>query len=120
MGELYSREEISRMLGGSAWASLPSVGNDVVVGCFRTEMNPNASHEILVKYGKSVTSSAMRLVEQATPVPVFLRRETKGWEFVGYFRGKRYSEAPVEVDEKARAAHFSGRVAGVLYLEKAD
>jgi hypothetical protein len=120
LGEFYSREEISRMLGGSSWTYLPRDGGDVVSGCFRTDLNPKAPNEILVGYGKLRVSSAKRLVEQDTPIPVFIQRASKQWEFVGYYRGKKFSEAPGEVAPKARAANLEGQVAGVLYLEEAN
>lgn len=120
MGKLYSREEISHMLGGSSWTYLPRDRGDVVSGCFRTDFNPKAPDEILVGYGKLRVSSAKRLVEQSTPIPVFLHRASKHWEFIGYFHGKKYSDAPSEVTPKARAANLDGQVVGVLYLEKAE
>lgn len=120
MGELYSREEISRMLGGSSWTYLPRDRGEVVSGCFRTDLNPKAPDEILVGYGKLRISSAKRLVEQNTPIPVFLHRASKQWEFVGYYCGKKFSEAPGEVTTKARAANLDRQIAGVLYLEKTN
>lgn len=119
MRELYSREEISRMLGGSSWTYLPRDRGEVVSGCCRTDLNPKAPEEILVGYGKLRVSSAKRLVEQNTPIPVFLHRASKEWEFVGYYRGKKFSDDPSGVTPKARAANLDGQVAGVLYLEKA-
>jgi hypothetical protein len=118
-GKLYSREEISRMLGGSSWTYLPRNKGDVVSGCFRTDLNPKAPYEILVGYGKLRVSSAKRLVEQNKPIPVFLQRASKQWEFIGYYRGVKYSDAPAEVAMKARTANLEGQVAGVLYLDKA-
>jgi hypothetical protein len=120
LGELYSREEISHMFGGSSWTYLPRDRGDVVSGCFRTDLNPKAPDEVLVGYGKLRVSSAKRLVEQDTPIPVFIQRASKQWEFVGYYRGKKFSEAPSEVIPKARAANLEGQVAGVLYLEEAN
>jgi hypothetical protein len=119
-GEFYSREEISRMLGGSSWTYLPRNRGDVVSGCFRTDLNPKAPYEILVGHGKLRISSAKRLVEQDKPIPVFLQRASKRWEFIGYYRGVKYSDAPGEVAAKARTANLDGQVAGVLYLAKAE
>jgi hypothetical protein len=120
LGEVYSREEISHMLGGSSWTYLPRDRGKVVSGCFRTDLNPKAPEEILVGYGKLRVSSAKRLVEQHTPVPVFIQRSSKRWEFIGYYRGKKYSEASGDITPRARAANREGQVAGVLYLEKAE
>lgn len=118
IGELYSREEISTMLGGSSWTYLPRDRGEVVSGCFRTDLNPKAPDEILVGYGKLRVSSAKRLVEQNIPIPVFLHRASKQWEFIGYYRGKKFSEIPSEVNSKVRAANREGLIAGVLYLEE--
>ncbi|HVF51519.1 MAG TPA: hypothetical protein VNA19_15635 [Pyrinomonadaceae bacterium] len=120
VGEFYSREEISRMFRGSSWTYLPRYQGDVVSGCFRTDLNPKAPEEVLVGYGKLRISSAKRLVEQNTPIPVFLQRASKQWEFIGYYRGKKFSDSPSEVTPKARAANLDRKVAGVLYLEKAE
>jgi len=115
-GEQYSRAEISQMLGGSSWTYLPRKGGDVVSGCFRLDLNPKAPEEILVGHGKLRVASAKRLVEQGTPIPVFLNRASKQWEFIGYFRGTRYSDVASEIAAKARSANVDGQVAGVLYL----
>ena len=120
VGEYYSREGISRMLGGSSWTYLPRDRGEVVSGCFRTDLNPKAPEEILVGYGKLRVSSARRLVEQNTPIPVFIQRASARWEFIGYYRGKKYSEAPSDVTPRAKAANREGQVAGVLYLEVAE
>lgn len=87
-------------------------------GCFRLDLNPKAPEEVLVGFGKLRVSSAKRLVHQSTPIPVFVQRAAKRWEYIGYYRGKRYSDSPSEVIPKARAARLEGQVAGVLYLEK--
>ena len=120
LGGVYSREEISLMFGGNSRTYLSRDGGDVVSGCFRTDLNPKAPEEVLVGYGKLRVSSAKRLVQQNTPIPVFIQRASKRWEYIGYYRGKRYSDSPSEVTTKARAAHLDGQVAGVLYLEKAN
>lgn len=119
LGEFYSREEISRMFGGNSWTYLPRNRGDVVSGCFRPDLNPKAPDEVLVGHGRLRVSSAKRLVEQGTPIPVFIQRASKRWEFIGYYRGKRYSDSASEVTPRARAANLDGQVAGVLYLEKA-
>ena len=87
-------------------------------GCFRPDLNPKAPEEVLVGFGKLRVSSAKRLVNQSAPIPVFVQRAAKRWEYIGYYRGKRYSDSPSEVIPKARAAGLEGQVAGVLYLEK--
>ncbi len=118
LGESYRREEISLMLGGSPWTYLPRYGGNVVSGCFRTDLNPKAPEEVLVGFGPLRVSSARRLVEQGTPIPVFIPRASARWEYVGYYRGKKFSDSPSEVTPKARAANLDGQVAGVQYLEK--
>lgn len=120
LGEFYSREEISHMFGGNPRTYLPRDGGDVVSGCLRTDLNPKAPDEVLVGHGKLRVSSAKRLVAQSKPIPVFLQRASSQWEFIGYYRGKNYSDVPAEVMPKARAANLDGQVAGVLYLERAE
>src|SRR5215207_9948527 len=120
LGEYYSREEISRMFGGSSWTYLPRDRGDVVRGCFRPDLNPKAPEEVLVGHGKLRVASAKRLVAQNKPIPIFIQRGSKQWEYIGYYRGENYSDVPSEVAQKARAANLHGQVAGVLYLERAE
>lgn len=62
----------------------------------------------LIGYGKLRVSSAKLLVEQNTPVPVFIQRASKKWEFIGYYRGKEYSEASSEIYAESESGKSGG------------
>ncbi len=82
--------------------------------------NPNAPEEILVGLGTDRVKYAKRFVEQKVFVPVFLKRASKQYEFVGNFRAKNYSDDPNEVAQKAKFVNEPDKIAGVLYLEKEE
>jgi len=47
LDHLYSRQDISDILGGSQQSYLPTVDGRVVSGCFVPRINPNAPAEVL-------------------------------------------------------------------------
>ncbi len=118
IGEVLSREEIAQMLGGNSQHYLPHNRGNVVCGCFDPLKNPNAPKEVLVGFGRDRVKYAKRFVEQSVPVPVFLKRASKQYEFVGHFRAKKYSDDPSEVAQKTKNLYSTNEIAGVLYLEK--
>jgi hypothetical protein len=119
VGDVLSREEISRIFGGNSQHYLPHKGGDVVCGCFDPLKNPKAPEEVLVGFGRDRIKYAKRLVEQNVSVPIFLKRGLKQYEFVGHFQAKKYSDDFDEVAQKAKVVQDSDKIAGVLYLEEA-
>src|SRR4051794_28738604 len=84
---LYSRAEIANLLGGGTVQSyMPTKGTRVLAGCFRTEVNPDAPRIVLVGIGPRIERAARLLMEQKEPIPVFLKRASKAYEYVGFWR----------------------------------
>ena len=92
LGTMYTREQIHTESGGGDLQSyLPHAGGDVLCGCFDPNFNKCAPYEIDLGAGPDVVRYARRLLEQESPVPVFLKRDSLAWEYVGRFRAVRYS-----------------------------
>lgn len=98
-GQPYTREEIAKAHGGSAIEYLPRVGGRVVCACLRTEpeYNPEAPEVILPGRGPVIEESAAALIEQRGPIPVYLKRGSNSWEFVGYYEVERSSRLPADI-----------------------
>jgi hypothetical protein len=88
-GALYTRSEIHRELGGGTQEFLPHVDGEIVCGCFTPDLNPDAPNEILPGNGPGIVRWATRFYEQRSPVPVFLKRDTNQWEYVGNWIAER-------------------------------
>jgi hypothetical protein len=115
MGRRYSRTEIRRLVGGGGLLDyLPSKGNQILAGCFRTDLNPEAPRVVLVGIGPRIERAAELLVEQGASIPVFLKRFTNEWEYAGSWRATRLAE-----DEETMAAHAPkwAKVSRVLFME---
>lgn len=92
LGQTYTREEINQLVGGGDLQSyLPFSGGTVLCGCFDPALNVRAPFEIDVGAGPNITHYAQVLVKQGNSVPVFLKQTTHAWEFIGNFRGIKYS-----------------------------
>jgi hypothetical protein len=124
LGHLYSRQQISEMIGGSIQAYLPVKGGKVVCGCFNTSewYNPGAPEEVLFGRAESmpkVEESAEMVYQQGTPIPIFLFRRTAKWEYVGDYRCISLSRDPALLAQKMQAHPQRGVITGVLRFEKA-
>jgi predicted HNH restriction endonuclease len=69
----------------------------VLCGCFDPGLNARAPFEIDVGDLPKVTQYAQLLVQQGHEIPVFLKRGTKAWEYVGQFRAVRYNTDPEDL-----------------------
>jgi len=98
-GQHYTREEIAAAHGGSAIEYLPRVGGRVVCACLRTEpdYNPEAPRVILAGRGPVIEESAAALIEQRGPIPVYLKRGSSAWEYVGDYEVERSSRLPADI-----------------------
>jgi len=93
LNEMYTRAEISEVLGGSIRSFLPTVDGEVVCGCFdpSKKMNPNAPQEILFgePYPTPVIDKAATTVfeqgQRGEDIPVFLKQDSNQWEYVGRY-----------------------------------
>ena len=122
LGERYTREQISKMLGGSRIAYLPHKDGQVLCGCFdpSARFNPGAPEEVIFGQGApEVGRMAEMINQQNTAIPVFLRRLVGRWEYVGDYLCVGLSRDPKVLTEKRK--QFPNRqngVAGVLYFKK--
>jgi hypothetical protein len=115
---LYTRPEIRRLVGGGGVMDyLPSKKNEILAGCFRTDYNPKAPDVVLVGKGPRIEGAAERLMEQGTPIPVFLKRHFNEWEYVGHWRATK-----LDRDQETIARHSpnASRVSGVLFMEPSE
>ena len=83
IGHCYSRPEISEVLGGEIRMYLPSRNGQVVCGCFDPERNPGAPREVLVGVKPRNQKRAEMMLRQGGAIPVFLKRGSGRWEYVG-------------------------------------
>ena len=115
LGTLYTREQIRTESGGGDLQSyLPHSNGNVLCGCFDPNINDRAPYEIDLGAGRDVIRYAKRLLEQDSPVPVFLKRDTFAWEYVGRFGAVQYN---VDASDLYPAKRFRRKDAiAVLYL----
>jgi len=85
-GQHYSRTEIHKAVGGSTEKYLPHVRSSVVCGCFKPNLNPSAPAEILPGNSADIMKWAWVFAKQRDPIPIFLKRDTNRWEYVGHWR----------------------------------
>ena len=93
LGTTFSREDIHLMFGGQTQIYLPYDNGKVVCGCFDPSdtMNPAAPEEIL--FGEphdtpNIDRAATLVFEQGqagNSIPVFLKRSSANWEYVGEY-----------------------------------
>ena len=115
---MYSREEIRKEVGGGDLQSyLPYNEGRILCGCFDPGLNARAPFEIDVGDLPKVTQYAQLLWQQGHEIPVFLKRGTKAWEYVGRFRAVRYNSDPDDL--YPRQPRRTDAVA-VLYLTRSD
>jgi hypothetical protein len=82
-------------------------------------MNPDAPNIILAGTGEGIEGAADLLSAQRTPIPVFLKRGSGQWEYVGKFVAERCSRDPAEITAQARR---SGRedITAIIHLAPAE
>ena len=118
IGKTYTRKQIHAAVGGGDFQSyLPHKNGDVICGCFDPSLNVRAPVEIDIGKGKDVVRYAKRLVEQGTPVPVFLKQSTDNWEYKGRFRAVKYSKNQRDLRQSMKRRP---NAIAVLYLVAVD
>jgi hypothetical protein len=119
-GQHYTREEIAAELGGGVIEYLPNVNGTIVCACLRLDYNPDAPNIILAGHGPEVQQSAEALCEQRGPIPIFIKRNTNAWEYVGDYKVERFSrESGVIAEQEARSGRI-GRdgISRVIYMRE--
>ena len=119
LGQKYSRQTISRMIGGSIVAYLPYKDGEILCGCFNRsrKLNPGAPEEVVLGKGPIVEKTAEMVYHQGTPIPIFIFRSGARWEFVGNYRCVEYSRDANLLKEKMKVYPERGEIAGVLRFE---
>lgn len=117
-GESYTRDRIHEMLGGEKLSYLPQKDGRIVCGCFSTETSPEAPYVILVgddddSLEHPVEKKTKILEGQHDSIPVFLKRASNDWTYVGNFRFQRVTRDRHFIEEKQRQA---GRADVVMAL----
>lgn len=115
---LYTRREIADSLGGGVQDYLPHRNGRVMCACLSPELNPDAPDVVLVGTGPDIVRWGKVFAGQREYVPVFVKRGTNAWQYVGQYRVETSS---TDDDEIARWESVSGRpgdIAMVLYLER--
>lgn len=116
LGQHYDRRQIRQILGGGHLVSyLPTKKGRIIAGCFDPRLNRRAPCEIDVGDGTNVIAGAQELNRLKAEIPVFLKRRSKVWEFVGVYQCDAFSQSPQDI--KAYADRRKDAV-GVLYLRK--
>jgi hypothetical protein len=120
IGQTYSREQISGVLGGSHQSYLPTVNRRVVCGCFWRipELNPDAPEKVLYGSGPIVQQNARFVSRQSGPIPVFLCQDHGKWEYVGRYRCTGLRNDSAEIEREMHANPARGPIAGVLFFER--
>ncbi len=96
------------------------VKNSVVKGiAIRRDLNPQAPEVVLVGKGPQRQKRAQLFVNQAEPVPAFVKRNTDEWEYIGDYKAVSYSESPEVVASYLTGKRTADSVAGVLILDPA-
>ena len=116
-GRSYTRREIHELLGGEIQTYLPARDGVVTCACLTLRRNPDAPNTILVGQSPRVLERARQLCRQCSTIPVFLKRATSSWEYVGDYGVERCSQ---ESSDLAVYGRLSGRddLAMVVFLKK--
>src|SRR5687768_1769617 len=93
-GRRYSRAEISDVIGGKVQDFLSCKDKVIVAGCIIPEMNPHAHHQIYVGDGRDIVQHAEWAAEQKEPIPCFLKRGSKEFEYLGLYRPTNIDRDP--------------------------
>jgi hypothetical protein len=118
LAQHYTRQEIHDAVGGSVEEYLPTKDGRVVCGAFRSEDNPDAPMIVLAGKGPKIRRAAQQFSKQTEAVPIFLKRETNRWQYVGRFRVHRASTDAADIARHEKRANRHGTISMVLFLER--
>jgi len=114
---LYTRREISDALGGGIQDYLPHADGRVVCACLSREYNPDAPYVVLPGKGQDIVRWGDVFAQQREFVPVFLKRATNAWQYVGRFRVQERSVDDEQIERWGVVSGRQGEISMVLYLE---
>jgi hypothetical protein len=98
-GKFYTRREIHNLLGGELQTYLPAKDGLVTCACLTLKRNPDAPNTILVGQSPRVLERAKQLCAQGGTIPVFVKRNTNKWEYVGRYQVERCSADVTDIDK---------------------
>src|SRR5687768_4180105 len=115
---LYTRREIADALGGGIQDFLPHRDGRVVCACLTPKHNPDAPHVVLPGKGPDIMQWANVFVGQPEFVPVFLKRATNAWQYVGKFRVSERSTDPEQIARWEAVSDREDGISMILFLEQ--
>jgi hypothetical protein len=117
-GGCYHWREIGRLIGHKPCGYLTQIGQSIVCGCFRKDINPDAPSIILPGVKEPRWLDKARLFQQQnTPIPVFVKSESLQWEFVGQFQIEALTQNPIEIQIHQECHHLDG-IGAVMFLRE--
>ena len=115
---LYTRKEIADMLGGGGHQDyLPHHAERVMCACLVPRLNPDAPHVVLPGVGPDIIRWGNVFANQREFVPVFLKRATNAWQYVGDYRVTERSDDPDQIARWGEVADRTDDISMVLFLE---
>ena len=114
----YAHSDLAEFFKGDMQSYLPQRGGRVVCGCLNPEMNPKAPYEVWVGNGPRIKRKAELLIAQKEPIPVFMKRHTNQWLYVGMMEAVAFSMQRTLVSQITKTAKRP--VIGVLKLRPVD
>jgi hypothetical protein len=113
----YTRAYISQILGGGVQDYLPHADGKVTYGAFAKDLNPEAPSIVPPGMGEEIERWAHVLFEQKGQIPVFIKKRSNEWTYMGDYRCVGLSE---DASDIAVHAKKTGRddITMVLRLER--
>ncbi|MCU1325811.1 MAG: hypothetical protein JWN34_1181 [Bryobacterales bacterium] len=107
LGQSYTRQEISKKIGGPVQGMLPTVLGRVVCCCVTWDLSKQAEKQLQIGDFPHQYPAARQWARGKQSVPLFCKRQAGQWEYLGDYR---VAEATDVDDDK---------IALVLHLEPA-
>jgi hypothetical protein len=119
IGKDYTRENIHIVCGGNKQSFLPTSKGKVVAACLRPDLNPQAPDVIICNGGAAARAAGRILARQVEAIPVFIKRETDRFRYVGHFTATESLTAPLDCAPYARNTSFTaGQISRVIKLKR--
>lgn len=115
IGKTYTAEEVGKLTAGTD--TYIRTKNGVVRGLAITqEKNPNAPEILVVGNKPNVIKRAELLRNTRNYVPLFLKRDSNEWEYMGQVRYSSHTFDP-EVIERYRGLRLAKDIYGIFFLK---
>lgn len=116
MKVMLSTEELKRKLAGGD-CFIRTKDGEVKGLALRPDMNPQAPKRVIVGTGPEMVRRAKLIVDCNKAVPVYMKRGTNKWQYMGYYRATVYRRDEFTVKQfKCNRAD----VDGILFLEVSE